>query len=178
MYFFFLIFFSSLRDDRAAGRWRDEKEEEELEEEVESPEQVDRVCLVLEHESFCQGLCASVHPLVHLPACFCCPSSHFLSSQAKCPKSTSLWVQNLLSSAPFLPLVRETTEWGGVRARQRQDMRIDYFREFTLPLRVSPPHLFFPTSFSLNPRRWPVNLLSVTVPAPIKYGRKKGGSDG
>ncbi len=58
-------------------------------------------------------------------------------------------------------------------------MRIDYLREFTLPLCLPPPHLFLPRSPLLSgPRRWTVNLPSVTVCVPIKYGRKKRGRDG
>lgn len=56
-------------------------------------------------------------------------------------------------------------------ARQQEDMRIDYLREFSLSLCPSPPHILLPS------RRWPVNLPSVTVCAPIKYGRNEGGRD-
>lgn len=62
------LFLSSLRMERAAGRWRVD-DEEELEEEIESAGQVDRVLLELEHQSVCQGLCTSIHPSVHLPVC-------------------------------------------------------------------------------------------------------------
>lgn len=59
LFLFPFLFFSSLRSERDAGRWRDkEKEEleEELEEEVESAGQVDRVLLELEHQLVCHGL--------------------------------------------------------------------------------------------------------------------------
>lgn len=117
LFLFPFLFFSSLRSERAAGRWRDEEEEEleeELEEEVESAGQVERVLLELAHQSVCRGLCTAIRPSIHLSICLCCPSmcpsSHLPSSQEKCPTSTSLVVQNLLSSTPFLPLLREKRE--------------------------------------------------------------------
>lgn len=64
-------------------------------------------------------------------------------------------------------------KWGRVRAKHRQYMRIDYLGEFTP--RLSLPHLFsLPPSFSLNPRRRPVNLPPVTLPSPIKKWEEEG----
>lgn len=71
----------------------------------------------------------------------------------------------------FLSSERRQSE-RGARASQPEDMRIDYLREFSLSLCLSPRHILLP------PRRWPVNLPPVTVCAPIKYGRNERGRDG
>lgn len=116
LFIFPFLFFSSLRSERAAGRWRDEEEElkEGLEEVVESAGQVCRV--LLELELVCQGHWTSIYPSIHLPVCLCCPSicpsSHLPSSQEKCPTYTSLVIQNLLASTLFVPLFREKTSEG------------------------------------------------------------------
>lgn len=107
----------------------------------------------LEHESICEGPAVFVGPSIHLPLCFhypsMCPSSHAFSSQEKYPASTFLEVQTSLLDSSFLDSLQRE-EWVGVWARQRQDMRIDYLREFTLSLLLPSLHPVLPPSLLLS----------------------------